>query len=68
MTLPVSVTRAAPVNDLSSVSALALLDTGATTSGITSRIVDALGLLGMGKRPIGSAQGDGQAERYLFRC
>jgi len=26
-----------------------------------------MGLVGRGKRPIGSAQGEGQAERYLFR-
>ena len=46
---------------------MALLDTGATTSGIKPTVVEALGLLGLGKRPIGLAQGEGQAQRYLFR-
>ena len=30
-------------------------------------MAEKLGLIGRGKRPIGSAQGEGQAERYLFR-
>ena len=67
ITLPVLVLKPEPVTDLNGCPAIALLDTGATTSGITPKIVTALGLYGMGKRPIGSAQGDGQAERYLFR-
>ena len=45
----------------------ALVDTGSTTSGITPRVANSLGLSGIGKRPIGSAQGEGQAERFLFR-
>lgn len=55
------------MSDLGGYRALALVDTGATTSGITPRIIEMLGLVGMGKRPIGFAQGDGQADRYLFR-
>jgi predicted aspartyl protease len=49
------------------VEADALLDTGSTTSAITPRIAKELGLRQLGKRPLGSAQGLGQAERYLFR-
>lgn len=55
------------MSELDGYRALALLDTGATTTGVTPRVIEALGLLTMGKRPIGSAQGDGQADRYLFR-
>lgn len=44
-----------------------LLDTGDTTSAITPRVVRALALRALGKRPLGSAQGEGQAERYVFR-
>lgn len=46
---------------------MALVDTGATASGVTGRVIDALGLDRLGKRPLGSAQGEGQAERCSFR-
>lgn len=45
----------------------ALVDTGATISAVTPRVVRALQLPQLGKRPLASAQGEGQAERYLFR-
>ncbi|MEA3002472.1 MAG: hypothetical protein QOH81_1260 [Sphingomonadales bacterium] len=47
--------------------ARALVDTRSTISGITRRVAEQLGLVGRGKRPLSSAQGEGQAERYLFR-
>jgi hypothetical protein len=56
-----------PSIDLTGYEALALLDTGSTTSGVTGRVARALALTRRGKRPLGSAQGEGQAERYLFR-
>ncbi len=59
--------RPTPSVDLSGYAGIALLDTGATTSGITPRVAQSLNLAPHGKRPIGSAQGEGQAERYLFR-
>ncbi len=59
--------RGYPVTDFTSYQALALIDTGATTSGITPKVIAALGLTSLGKRPIGSAQGEGQADRYMFR-
>lgn len=46
---------------------MALVDTGSTTSGITPKVASRLDLAKRGKRPLGSAQGEGQAERYLFR-
>lgn len=45
----------------------ALVDTGSTISAVTPRVVRALLLPQLGKRPLSSAQGEGQAERYLFR-
>ena len=53
--------------DLTFVEASALIDTGATTSGITPRMVKSLSLESIGKRPLGSAHGDAQADRYIFR-
>ena len=46
---------------------MALVDTGSTTTGITPRVARRLDLAPRGKRPIGSIQGEGQAERYIFR-
>lgn len=55
------------VAELNGVAAQALLDTGSTTSAVTTRLADTLGLRRLGKRPLGSAQGEGQADRFLFR-
>jgi hypothetical protein len=65
--LPIIILKPEPLTDLDGYRAMALLDTGATTTGITPRVIDALGLLSVGKRPMGSVQGDGQADRYLLR-
>ena len=46
---------------------LALVDTGATTSAVTPRVARKLDLRPIGKRPLGSAQGEGQAERFVVR-
>lgn len=65
--LSVRLLESRPSSDIFGIEALALLDTGSTTSGITPRLAERLGLQRRGKKPIGSAQGEGQAERYLFR-
>jgi hypothetical protein len=65
--IPVSIFPPTPASDLTGREGQALLDTGSTTSGVTQATAEALGLIGRGKRPLGSAQGLGQAERYLFR-
>lgn len=67
LVLPVVILPPKPTSILTGVEADALLDTGSTTSAITPRIAKELGLRQLGKRPLGSAQGLGQAERYLFR-
>lgn len=56
-----------PVTDLSGAEALALIDTGSSISGIAARVAKDLGLVRLGKRPLKSAQGEGQVERYAFR-
>lgn len=65
--VPVLILRPTPATDLDGFRAQALLDTGSTTTGLTTRVAKALELPPRGKRPLGSAQGEGQAERYLFR-
>lgn len=65
--LPVLILEPSPSVSFEGHQGFALLDTGSTASGVTKRVAKKLGLVGRGKRPIGSAQGEGQAERYLFR-
>ena len=65
--LPVIILAPEPFTHLAGHEGQALLDTGSTTSGVTPRVAQALRLRKRGKRPLGSAQGEGQAERYLFR-
>jgi hypothetical protein len=65
--LPVQILRPFPVTELRGIGATALLDTGSSVSGVGSGLAKRLGLHGMGKRPLISAQGEGQAERYAFR-
>jgi hypothetical protein len=67
LVVPVVILPPEPTSILTGVEAAALLDTGSTTSAITRRIAKGFGLQPLGKRPLGSAQGLGQAERYLFR-
>jgi hypothetical protein len=65
--LPISVLAPYPITNLTGVDAKALTDTGSSVSGISSAIAHKLGLAGLGKRPLKSAQGEGQVERYAFR-
>jgi hypothetical protein len=65
--LPVVILAPTPSTDLTGFEGTALVDTGSTTSGLTPRVARSLALTKRGKRPLGSAQGEGQAERYLFR-
>ena len=65
--LPILILEPSPSASFEGYRGFALLDTGSTATGVTRRVARAMGLIGRGKRPIGSAQGEGQAERYLFR-
>ena len=65
--MPVTILGPFPITDLSGTSALALIDTGSSVSGVSRHIAQAFGLTGLGKRPLKSAQGEGQVERYAFR-
>ena len=65
--LPVLILPPYPVTDLTGIDAIALIDTGSTVSGIARDIARSLNLAGRGKRPLKSAQGEGQVERFAFR-
>jgi len=65
--IPIQILVPAPEHDLTATAANALLDTGATNSGITPIIIEKLGLQSIGKRPLGSARAEEQVPRYLFR-
>ncbi len=65
--LPIEILAPFPVTDLTGVPAIALIDTGSSVSGIASSIAELLCLARLGKRPLTSAQGEGQVERYAFR-
>jgi len=65
--LPVLILAPYPVTDLTGAEAQALVDTGSSVSGVARRLAESLGLARLGKRPLSSAQGLGQVERYAFR-
>ena len=65
--LPCLILAPFPVIDLSGIEARALIDTGSSVSGISESIAEQLNLSRLGKRPLRSAQGEGQIERYAFR-
>jgi hypothetical protein len=65
--LPILILRPSPANDLAGEAGTALLDTGSTVSGVTSGTAASLGLQRRGRKPLGSAQGLWDAERYAFR-
>lgn len=45
----------------------ALIDTGSTTTGVTAKIAQALGLQSIGKRLISTVGGEKHIDRYIFR-
>jgi hypothetical protein len=65
--IPVVVYAPYPATDLTGVEAKALLDTGSSVCGLAARLANDLGLVRLGKRPLTSAHGEGQIERYAFR-
>jgi len=65
--LPVLILRASPAADVTGEAGTALIDTGSTVSGVATGIVETLGLRRRGRKPIASAQGLRDAERYAFR-
>jgi len=65
--LPVLILAPYPAANLTGDQTLALIDTGSSVSGVAARLAESLGLAKLGKRPLTSAQGQGQVERYAFR-
>ncbi|RJF93704.1 retropepsin-like aspartic protease [Sphingomonas cavernae] len=55
-------------NETTLIEVQALLDTGATASGLTARIAKALGLTSLGKKPVQTAGGMIQTDRFAFRA
>lgn len=65
--LPAIILAPFPSTELTGMDATALIDTGSSVSGVATSIASQLGLIGLGKRPLTSAQGLGQVQRYTFR-
>ncbi|MEJ7932656.1 aspartyl protease family protein [Sphingobium sp. AN558] len=65
--LPVKIFGADNLTDMTSIDAIALLDTGATVSGINADVAARLGLRPIGKRPILTAHGLAHIDHFLFR-
>lgn len=65
--LPVVVLRPGDFSDLELFTTMALVDTGATVSGIGPQLVDRLRLRSYGKNLIGSVRDEAFADYYLFR-
>jgi hypothetical protein len=65
--IPVQVLAPYPITDLTGIGATALIDTGSSVSGVATWLAEKLRLVPLGKRPLTSAQGEGQVERYAFR-
>jgi hypothetical protein len=59
--------RADDPADLTSMDAMALIDTGATSSGVNKGLAQKLGLQAIGKRPLQTAHGLDYVEYYMFR-
>lgn len=45
----------------------ALIDTGSTTTGVTAKIAERLGLRSIGKRLISTVDGEKHIDRFIFR-
>lgn len=65
--MPVAILRPGDQRDLEVFSATALLDTGATVSGIGPHLISSLDLTSYGKNRLGSATDEVFADYYLFR-
>jgi predicted aspartyl protease len=65
--LPVAILRPGAPNDLEYFTATALLDTGATVSGIGPRVIEGLNLQSYGKSRLKSATEEAFVAYYLFR-
>jgi predicted aspartyl protease len=65
--LPISVLRPGNAADITSFAATALLDTGATVSGIGPRVIETLNLRSYGKKQLLSATELVFVDYYLFR-
>jgi Aspartyl protease len=65
--LPVIIAKPTLESALDGRDAIALVDTGSTTSGVRLDLAQSLGLPKRGRRPMSGVGGEAQLERYLFR-
>lgn len=67
MVIPAAILRADDPADLRFEQVTALIDTGATASGIMPRVVEALALEPHGKRLVKGAHNDAMVDAFVFR-
>lgn len=65
--IPAAILRADNPADLSFEHVTALVDTGATASGIMPRVVETLGIRPLGKRLVKAAHGEAMSDSFIFR-
>lgn len=65
--IDVDVLRPTPASDLTAERVTALVDTGASSSGVAKSVAQRLRLPSIGKEPINTAGGTIMSDRYLFR-
>ena len=65
--IPAAILRAENPADLSFERVIALVDTGATSSGIMPQVVEALDLKPHGKRLVKAAHGEAMSDTFVFR-
>ena len=65
--IPVTVYPPLTGSSLTGIAGRALIDTGSTTTGVTARLTQELGLRSIGKRPVSTVGGEKQIDRYIFR-
>lgn len=65
--MPVAVLRPGDLSDLAFMTFSALVDTGATVSGVGPNVIEALSLRSYGKNRLGSATDEVFADYYLLR-
>jgi hypothetical protein len=67
LVVPVMVYPPLTGTTLEGIAGRALIDTGSTTTGVTAKIAQALGLRSIGKRLISTVGGEQHIDRFIFR-
>lgn len=67
LVIPVTVYPPLTGTTLAGIAGKALIDTGSTTTGLTARLAENLGLRSIGKRLVATVGGEKHIDRYIFR-